>query len=607
MRICAGDETMLDQRPDEPMATRSEEENGQSFAREESGAFIIFGLAIFMMMCLAGGLAVDTMRYETHRVHVQNTLDRAVLAAASLDQPLGSQEVVLDYFAKAGLGHIISADDLTITESYVEKNVGGDTVRVYTERRVEANLDLSINTTFLRLMEMYDMRLPASGAAEEAVSLTEVSMVLDVSGSMGNSSYSGYSKLYELKKAAKQFVNLMLCDPSDPTETQNCSMSEGDISISIVPYAEQVLLGYDLLSYFNHTAEHTESNCITFYEDDFLTVPVQAFSADDFATNGRPLPSYFGDPIQLTGYFDPQRDDDEDPRPDSYSPCYNDYSGSTNDRWREIFPFGRTADSIRTKIDSLYASGNTSIDLGMKWGTALLDPAAQPAISGLIADGDIHSDFEGRPFDYSRRGIEKVVVLMSDGANTSQDYLREGYHGGPSGVFKADSSNDWSVYDPANDRYWWINGGEWLDHPFGEGVYEECNWVKDYYGSWWWQYDWVEECDTVNEGTGASEFTFAALWQEKTTDWYDQWNFLPDAADSFDYYDKNDQLDDICTAAKSEGMVVFTIGFEVDDSQDTIMRNCASADSYYFDVNGLDISAAFAAIAREISKLRLVY
>jgi hypothetical protein len=36
------------------------------------------------------------------------------------------------------------------------------------------------------------------------------------------------------------------------------------------------------------------------------------------------------------------------------------------------------------------------------------------------------------------------------------------------------------------------------------------------------------------------------------------------------------------------------------------MRNCASAPSYYFDVNGLDISDAFAAIAREISKLRLV-
>lgn len=181
---------MTDQRLDQAKHDDRVAARRRGFARDEDGSFIIFGLAIFMMMCLAGGLAVDTMRYETHRVHVQNTLDRAVLAAASLDQPLGSEEVVLDYFAKAGLGHVVTADDLNITESYVEKQVDGETVRVYTERRVEAALDLKINTTFLRLMEMYDMRLPATGAAEEAVSLTEVSMVLDVSGSMGDPSYS---------------------------------------------------------------------------------------------------------------------------------------------------------------------------------------------------------------------------------------------------------------------------------------------------------------------------------------------------------------------------------------------------------------------------------
>jgi Flp pilus assembly protein TadG len=576
------------------------------FRRDEDGGFIIFGLAVFMMMCLAGGLAVDVMRYETHRVHVQNTLDRAVLAAASLDQPLSSEEVVLDYFAKAGLGHIISADDLTIDESWVEKTVDGETQRVYTERRVGANLDLAVPTTFLRMADMTEFRMPASGAAEEAVSLTEVSLVLDVSGSMGSSSYSGYSKLYELQRAAKRFVNLMLCDPSDPDETSNCIVEEGRISINVVPYAEQVLLGDNLLSYFNHTAEHTESTCVTFYEDDFDAVGIPAYSASDFANNGRPLPLVFGDPVQLTGYFDPRRGRNDTPRPDAYSPCYNDYSGTSTDAWREVLAFGRTAAELRTKIDSLRASGNTSIDLGMKWGAALLDPAAQPAISGMIASGDVHEDFAGRPYNYSRRGIEKVIVLMTDGENTSQDYLREGFHSGPSGVYKANSSDDWSVYDAANDRYYWADGGQWLDHPYGEGEHEECSWTREYYGYYWWQYDWVESCDMVAEGDGATQLTFTELWREKTTAWYDQWSFLNDAAASFNYYEKNNNLDAICDAVKAEGMVVFAIGFEVSDSQDDIMRNCASAPSYYFDVNGLDISDAFAAIAREISKLRLV-
>ena len=43
------------------------------------------------------------MRYETQRTQLQYTLDRAVLAAADLDQTLDPQGVVEDYFSKAGM------------------------------------------------------------------------------------------------------------------------------------------------------------------------------------------------------------------------------------------------------------------------------------------------------------------------------------------------------------------------------------------------------------------------------------------------------------------------------------------------------------------------
>ncbi|MEC7760292.1 MAG: pilus assembly protein TadG-related protein [Pseudomonadota bacterium] len=577
----------------------------EGFARDEDGSFIIFGLAVFMLMCLAGGIAVDTMRYETHRVHVQGTLDRAVLAAASLDQDLDPEEVVLDYFTKAGLGHIVEADDITVNENQTGGEVASNVA--VTTRRVEATVNARVPTTFLRLAHMYDLGIASTGGAEEALSLSEISLVLDVSGSMGNASYSGYSKIYELRRAAKRFVNVMLCNPADADETQDCTLTEGDISINIVPYAEQVLLPANLLARYNHTSEHTESRCITFYNDEFDTIAVPTFPLDTFVANGRPLPVLFGEPIQLTAYFDPSSGTNSTPNPSAYSPCYNDYSGSTNDYWREIYPFGFSAAALRDEIDDLGASGNTSIDLGMKWGAALLDPSAQPAISDLIASNEVNAAFEGRPFSYAQRGTEKVIVLMTDGENTSQDYLRKGHHSGPSGVYKANSSNDWSVYDAPNDRYYWVNGGQWLDHAYGDGEYEECESVRVYYGYWWWQYNLVEECEMVNEGNGATQLTFPQLWLQKTANWYDQWNFLPDAHSYFSYSQKNNNLAEICTAAKDAGMVVFTIGFEVSGSQHDIMRNCASAPAYYFDVDGLDISAAFAAIAREISKLRLVF
>lgn len=58
------------------------------FRRDEDGSIILFSLFLFVLMILIGGMAVDLMRFETRRVHMQNTLDSAMLAAADLTQTL---------------------------------------------------------------------------------------------------------------------------------------------------------------------------------------------------------------------------------------------------------------------------------------------------------------------------------------------------------------------------------------------------------------------------------------------------------------------------------------------------------------------------------------
>jgi len=75
----------------------------ERFARDEDGAMVIFGLYIFVLMLLAGGMAIDFMRHEHERSQVQYTLDRSILAAAALQQPLKPEDVVSDYFEKSGL------------------------------------------------------------------------------------------------------------------------------------------------------------------------------------------------------------------------------------------------------------------------------------------------------------------------------------------------------------------------------------------------------------------------------------------------------------------------------------------------------------------------
>lgn len=550
------------------------------FWRDEDGSFIIFGLAIFMMMIYAGGLGVDVMRYEAHRTKVQNTLDRAILAAAALDQTLDPETVVLDYFARAGLGNIITADDIEWTASD-------------TDRRVEASLNLRMGTTFLRMGNLQYFVFPAAGGAEEAASLSEISLVLDVSGSMGWASYTGNSKIYELKKAAKTFVNLMLCNPEgsdadgfdwtlepDPAD---CTADWGKISMNVVPYAEQVLVGEDFLTRMQATAEHDKSSCVTFASSDFNSVALNV------------TPTLESERLQRTAHFDPVRGRNDNPS-DSNAPCQDN-------SWREIAFLEDDYRDLFDEIDALQASGNTSIDIGLKWGAALLDDSLQDIANDLEEEELVFEGYGERPFSYDKRGIKKVIVLMTDGENTDQDYLKDGYHSGPSGVFyNPDDADRLSIYDPVAENYYWVWNGERHDHAYGDGEFEECVWV----GFWiWGRY----ECSLVDEGDGAVELTFPGLWDNFTVSWYEQFAFTDDYVNqAYNYVDKNEHLDAMCQAAKDEGIIVFTIGFEVPgETQDDIMRDCASFPSYYYDVNGLNIQTAFESIAREISKLKLIY
>ena len=61
--------------------------------------FTCFMIVIMVMVC---GIGVDIMRHEMERNLIQSVADRAVLAAADLDQELDPEAVVRDYFLKAG-------------------------------------------------------------------------------------------------------------------------------------------------------------------------------------------------------------------------------------------------------------------------------------------------------------------------------------------------------------------------------------------------------------------------------------------------------------------------------------------------------------------------
>lgn len=67
----------------------------------------------------------------------------------------------------------------------------------------------------------------------------------------------------------------------------------------------------------------------------------------------------------------------------------------------------------------------------------------------------------------------------------------------------------------------------------------------------------------------------------------------------------NTLMQNICNAAKENGILIYSIGFEINDASATQMEQCASSPSHFYRVEGVNISDAFSSIARQLQQLRL--
>ncbi|WP_116084518.1 VWA domain-containing protein [Tropicimonas sp. IMCC34011] len=501
------------------------------FVGEQHGGLVIFSLFLLSGMLLAVSVGLDTMRFELRRTQLQNTLDNAVLAAADLDQTLEPQDVVRDYFDRAGL------DNLSVDVS-VEEGLN--------YRSVSASTSDEIRTLLMRLVGIDTLKTPAAGTANETIMKVEISLVLDNSGSMGS-----YGRLNLLKDAAKDFVDTVLGKATE----------QDRISINIVPFATQVNAGEDLLKHYNVSQEHRYSWCVDFRSEDFTTPAI--------------LPNQR---LQRTGHFEISTYS-KPPDPNMFvCPILES---------REITVMESDIQALHDRIDSFWAQGNTSIDIGAKWGAALLDPATRPIIADMIGDGAVSSQFNGRPYNYDEEDALKVLVVMSDGENTSQHYLRDEFSSGTADIYYDRTNGRESLYYRyyGNNYWYWFTDGDWHSAPYR-------NWDR------------------------ARTMTWPELWASRSVAnyaYYDRtealggnWrNYYDEVYSSIGTNTKNSRTSAICEAAKNAGVVVFTIGMETRGNGDDTLSDCASTTSHFFDVRAIEIAQAFSSIARQINQLRL--
>jgi Flp pilus assembly protein TadG len=508
-----------------------------SFAKREDGTLLVLGMTLFMIMAMMGGLAIDLMRYEQSRTLLQQTLDRSVLAGAAMSQELTGEAVVTDYFAKAGMSDALDSVD-------VEQ---GDNFRIVT-----ATASSKLTTYFMHMIGINEIETDTAAVAEQRVTDIEVSMVLDISGSMSG------TRINALRPAAKEFVTTVLA-----------AAEEGHVSISIVPYNAQVNIGQSMMNAFNVDDTHSSSACIE--------LPDSTFSSIDVSTTTKYVHN---------AHFDP----------------YNYTSGSSNMLYNcppqignNVTPLSNSETALHAAISDLTVGGNTSIDVGVKWGAYLLNNNANPVVAQLVTAGKVSSNFADRPLSSVTSDTLKVLVVMTDGENTTEYKINNPYNTGSSNIYQNNSDSRISVY------------------------YNRSNTTND----WWWPRtnSWSSKRDTSSSASNAqdaskyTQLTWPEVWKNYSVTYVAYHFYALPLGDSYTtwrntfmtsvYSNKNTRLQSVCTAAKSQNIVVYGIGFEAPTDGRTQVQACASSTAHYFDASSVSISSAFRAIANNISQLRL--
>lgn len=536
----------------------------KKFQDDQEGSFTLFFTMTFLVMLVFVGSAIDFMRFEAERTRLQACVDNSVLAAASIKQGVRDpQEIVSGYMQTQGCASVLGSSNATV--------VAGETMIAEGERRVAVTADASMPMFFLPLAGINNLDYTIRSAAAEAKPNLEISMVLDISGSMTWADSAGDIKLEGLQDGANAFIDAVIPDSQVGT---------GNVGINLIPYARQVAFGPRMRESIFGPVDNVFSNCAEFdLNAAFGSLDLPSISTAEVAPNW----TRYASNVSNNEIID--------------NDCRDEGDG-------QIVVFSDDKQKLKGTVNNLEAHGSTSIHYGSKWGFGLLDPSARPLVNDLIAGGQqdvanhaiaqdaadvlalanglspvdlpflenvehVESYFGGRPFNYppvdETGGVLshttlKIAILMTDGENTSKDTLKPEYAtlGGNTGAFLNT-----------------LTGGIVLDLLNVLPIFQELGFAE------LWDAVSVEEYADA-KGTNTNEYytTSAASTQDT-------------------------QTEALCEDAKENGVLIFTIAYDATSNGQDLMSECATSEAYYFEADTSNIVATFDEIATTLTKLKL--
>ncbi|MEM8634459.1 MAG: TadE/TadG family type IV pilus assembly protein [Pseudomonadota bacterium] len=345
------------------------------YKQSQANVAIITALSLMPILMLIGG-SVDFTRAALHRAELQAAIDSAVLAASNLTSSENFDEVIEDY---------LDANLTSATGLPGDYRLNITTQSSLNSRTVAIEVEMDLPTYFLGLVDLETLPISAESIATESKLNIELALVVDISSSMVG------AKLTSLQDSAKVFVDHMISgDSADYT------------SLSLIPFGGTVNIGEDLFnaSAVTPTPANTDPD-----EDDY-----------DIGSNVLYTPFRFTDGDFCLEHRNDDFDADRIPS-NSRSQVPHFW------RWWNFHPWcpgeksavllnSNDADALKGRIDSLVLSDGTGMDIGAMWGLKALSPAFRGAVGG---------DFSDRPANFGSDDTLKFMVVMTDGAITSQN------------------------------------------------------------------------------------------------------------------------------------------------------------------------------------------
>ena len=313
------------------------------------------------------GIAIDTSVAYNVRSQLASAVDAAALAGArAFASPNRDTDIENFFNANFSTGYMGS----TLQPLEIAAN--------NQERTVTVTARANIPTYFMRLFGKDSTDIAATAEATLSSRDVEVSLVLDVTGSMNTSNRIG-----DLRDAANELVDIVVQDQQEPFYSK----------VALVPYSAAVNVG----SYANDVrGPYTSGTC---------TSPGCRYFKFEDATNDHTERTHQISTC-VTERIGPQAYTDAAP---NTAPVGRAYLGSGNPCLPDqILPLSSDKTELHARINALDAAGSTAGQIGVAWGWYMIAPNfgyLWPIESQPKEYGEIHLGQE----------VMKVVIIMTDG------------------------------------------------------------------------------------------------------------------------------------------------------------------------------------------------